>query len=70
MNPQWVTAGIAVLGLAANGLWTTINLRIENRVLERMDALKEWCDQRFVRRPDAPAPAPGLPPGRKLAAAD
>ena len=40
------------VGLAANGLWTVINLRIENRLLERFDELKEWADKRFVRKPE------------------
>lgn len=68
MNPAWITAIVAVLGLAMNGLWTAVNLRIENRILIRIEALKEWADDRFeprrnprVVRLPAPRPSSGEP---------
>lgn len=65
MNPQWVLVGIAALGLAGSGVWTAVNLRIEARLLGRIDELKDWCDVRFVRRPDAPVLGPGLAISRR-----
>lgn len=50
MNPQWITVGLVTAGLAGQGLWTVINLRIENRLLDRIDQLKDWADARFERR--------------------
>ena len=58
MNAQWATAAIAALGLAGQLLWTLINLRIENRILSRIEDLKDWADDRFVRRDNAPIHAP------------
>jgi hypothetical protein len=49
LNPNWVTAGIAVLGFLANGLWLIINLRIENKIMKKIDELKLWADERFVQ---------------------
>jgi hypothetical protein len=54
MNPQWIGAALVGLGLAAQLVWTLVNLRIENRILLRLDELKEWCEERFVLRPGAP----------------
>lgn len=47
MSAQWVTAVIAGAGLLGNLCWTLVNLRIENRMLTRMDELKQWADDRF-----------------------
>lgn len=54
MNPQWITALLVAAGLGGQVLWTLVNLRIENRILDRIDGLKAWADARFVRRPDVP----------------
>jgi hypothetical protein len=53
MTPEWILAGVAVLGLLGSGLWTVVNLRIENRLLGRIDELKDWCDQRYIQRPSS-----------------
>lgn len=49
-TPQWIMAGVAIAGLLGNATWTLVNLRIENKVLTHIDQLKEWADERFVRR--------------------
>lgn len=54
MSAQWATALIAAAGLVGNLCWTLVNLRIENRILTRIDEVKEWADERFVRRADTP----------------
>lgn len=43
MNPNWITAGLAVLAAAFNAGWSYGNLRMERRV-------KAWADDRFVRQ--------------------
>ncbi|MGA3015968.1 MAG: hypothetical protein ABSF62_02530 [Bryobacteraceae bacterium] len=53
-NPQWIVALLGILGLAGSALWMVVNLRIENRLLERIDGLKDWADARFMRQMDAP----------------
>lgn len=57
MNPTWITAAVSVMGFIGNLLWTVINLRIENKILTRLDELKDWADARFVMKADPP-PAP------------
>lgn len=52
MNPQWVSAAVAGIGLLGSLVWTLVNLRIENRLLKRVDTLKEWADERFIRKPE------------------
>jgi hypothetical protein len=58
MNPQWIIAILTALGFFANGLWTVINLRIENRVLAHIGELKDWVDARYVRLAHVPAYRP------------
>ena len=72
MSAQWATAAIALAGLLGNAFWTMLNLRIENRMLTKMDELKTWAEGRFVLRLECPcapqtAPRPNgqvLPHGR------
>lgn len=52
MKPEWILVGISAAGLFGSALWTAVNLRIENRLLERIDGLKDWADARFVHKPD------------------
>ena len=47
-----VEAILILLGMLLSAAWTAINLRIENRILQRIEDLKEWCDARFVRKAD------------------
>lgn len=68
MNPQWIMAGVAVAGILFNGAWTMVNLRIENKVLKHIDQLKEWADERFVRR--AEPIGSNFPASRRAARAD
>lgn len=59
MNPAWISVIVTAVGLLSNALWTTVNLRIENRILKQVAEIKDWADERFVLKPDA-APAPRL----------
>jgi len=54
MNAQWATAIVAAAGLAGNLVWTLINLRIENKLLTRIDELKDWCDSRYEPKASVP----------------
>lgn len=54
MNPQWIGATVAGVGLIANAAWTVINLRIENKMLKHIDEVKDWTLENFQLRPDAP----------------
>lgn len=39
-----------VLWTLANLLWTLVNVRTENKILKKIDELKEWADARYVSR--------------------
>lgn len=39
---------LVLLGMVANTVWVIANLRIENRIGERVESLKEWMDERYV----------------------
>lgn len=43
-----ITVGLGVLGLLGNLAWMLVNLRMENRIGIKIDALKDWMDQRYV----------------------
>jgi hypothetical protein len=43
-----ITALVMGFGLVANLVWLLTNLRIENRIGSKIDALKDWMDQRYV----------------------
>jgi len=58
MSAQWATAIVAAAGLAGNLLWTLINLRIENRVLKHIDAVKDWALDTFEPRRERPVLRP------------
>ena len=49
---DWQAGGTVLIGVGFVGqvLWTLVNLRLENRLLERMDALKGWMEGRFVTK--------------------
>lgn len=50
MNAQWATAAIAGIGILGNLCWTLVNLRIENKLLTRIDGLKEWVNANYEPR--------------------
>lgn len=41
---------VSALGFAGNAAWSVLNVRMENKVLKHIDALKEWADERYVQR--------------------
>lgn len=48
MNPEWIIAGAAALGVVQ----ALIALWIKNQILEHIDQLKDWIDLRYERKPD------------------
>jgi len=48
MNPSWIPAGVAVLGLIANLVWTIVNMRMRADLADQIGALKEWMSQKYV----------------------
>lgn len=51
MNPAWFPAVVSVVGFVGNLIWSILNVRMENKVLTHIDALKDWADKRYVVRP-------------------
>lgn len=66
MSAQWATAAIALAGLLGNAFWTMLNLRIENRMLTKMDELKTWAEGRFVLRLECPCAPPAPRPNGQV----
>ena len=59
MNPQWITAGAAVLGLVGSWVSVVIGLRVRVEIAQSEARQKEWADARFQRRrPPLAMPAP------------
>jgi hypothetical protein len=42
---------VNVLALVGNLAWSMYNSRMETKVLQHIDALKEWTDEKFRTRP-------------------
>jgi hypothetical protein len=55
MNPNWIGPIATVAGLIFNAGWSWANLRWERRTDRKIEALKAWADERFLRKPPAPA---------------
>ena len=43
-----VYVGLVALGMLGNLVWMIANLRIEGRITTRLDALKDWLEERYV----------------------
>ena len=54
MNPQWIGPVVTVAGLIFNAGWSWANVRWERRTDRKIEGLKAWADDRFVRKPAAP----------------
>ena len=48
MDHSAVYVGLVALGMLGNLMWMIANLRIEGRITTRLDALKDWLEQRYV----------------------
>lgn len=48
VNYPLIGALLVLLGMVANTVWVMANLRIENRIGERVESLKEWMEKRYV----------------------
>ena len=42
MNTAFIAIAIFVVGALANLVWMLVNLRIENKLLVKLDKLKDW----------------------------
>lgn len=49
MNQQTiVTIGIAAFGLLSNFIWLLINLRVQSRIRDIVDELKDWMSDKYA----------------------
>jgi hypothetical protein len=48
MNPSWIPAICASLGLLANLIWTIVNLQMRADLAKQIAELKEWMSHEYV----------------------
>lgn len=54
MNPAWISALVAVVGLYTNLVWFLALLRMESRISGKVEDLKQWVSRNFVPRQNPP----------------
>ncbi len=47
---SWLPVILTGVGLVANLVWTVVNLRVDARLGQKIDGLKEYMDEHYIRR--------------------
>lgn len=55
MNPAHIGYGLTALGFIVNAVWTVANIRAENRIVRRLDAIKADVARHYVTQADCDA---------------
>ena len=48
LNPAWIPAYAALLGMLVNLIWTVVNMKLSRDLLEQLADLKIWFAKEYV----------------------
>jgi hypothetical protein len=50
INPAWIPAGVTVVGIIANAVWSAVNLQMRADLAKQIEELKDWMRREYVPR--------------------